>query len=75
MCNQGHREGGSGTPIEIFSIELSQEYLHSHKPPVLHNYQAICKHMHTLYLQHVMATHIQLASDFRALARFHHNAS
>ena len=65
--------GGSGTPLEIFSIELvSQGHLQTHQPPVQHKYQAACKHMHS---QHDMATHIQLASGFRASTRFYHDRS
>ena len=45
---QGRREGGSGGFRNPLSTELaSQEYLHSHQPPALHNYQAKCKHIHT----------------------------
>ena len=72
------KEWGSGgfrnpPPPGKFSVlgKLAKRFLHSHQPPVLHNYQATCKYIHT-YSQHViMATHIQLASGFRASACFH----
>ena len=66
---QGRREGGSGgsgTPLEIFSIELvSQGHLQSHQPPVQHGKQHanICIHTYLfksrrLYLVIAVQRHV-----------------
>ena len=76
LHNQGHRQGGSGTPLGIFNTEVhSQGHLQSHQP--LTSAQVTCKHMHAYctHLQHDMATHIESASGFGASARFHHDRS